>query len=190
MTVLSVLDSCLDWADGVVAAVGADHRDAATPCPDFTVDGLVAHLVDGLAWYGALPAGGATDPREVTGPDLASGYVEAFRAARAVVRRNWTPPRLDDTFALPVGEVTGVGITEYTVVEVLGHGWDLAVATGRPVRVADDLAEAALRMARGLGEDTLRSPGMMGAPTPVDAAAPAIDRFVAYLGRRPGSVPG
>ena len=185
MTVLSVLDGCLDWTDGVVAGIGAGHRDAATPCPEFTVDGLVAHLVDGLAWYGALPAGGATDPREVKGPDLASGYADAFRAARAVVRRNWTPPRLDDTFALPVGQVTGAGITEYTVVEMLGHGWDLAVATGQPVHVADELAEAALTIARGLGEETLRGPGMMGAPTPVDADAPAMDRFVAYLGRRP-----
>lgn len=183
---LTVLDSCLTWVDGVVAGIGAEHRDAPTPCPEFTVDLLVAHLVDGLVWYGGLPAGGPADPREVHGPDLRRvGYHDAFRAACDTVRRNWTERHLADAFPAPGGEVTGEGITQYEIVEVLGHGWDLATATGQPVTVAPGLAEAALTIARGLGEETLRGPGMMANPVSADPDAPAIDRFVAYLGRKP-----
>jgi uncharacterized protein (TIGR03086 family) len=184
--VLTVLDNCLDWVDGVVAQVGEEHRDSPTPCPEFTVDQLVEHLVNGLVWYGGLPAGGPADPREVRGPDLRTvGYHDAFRAARETVRRNWTPDHLADTFPMPGAEVTGRGVTEYEIVEVLGHGWDLATATGQPVTVAPELAETALTIARGLGEEVLRAPGMMASPAPAGPDAPAIDRFVAYLGRRP-----
>jgi uncharacterized protein (TIGR03086 family) len=184
-TVLDQLDECLDWAEGVLAGIGTGRRDAPTPCPEFTVERLVGHVVDGLVWYGGLPAGGPTDPRDVHGPDLArTTYADAFRAARAVVGRNWTPHHLAERFALPFGEITGAGITEYTIIEVVGHGWDLAVSTGQPADVAPELAEAALAIARSLGE-MLRYPGMMGAAVPVDADAPAIDRFVAFLGRQP-----
>lgn len=133
-----------------------------------------------------MPVGGPTDPREVHGPDLGrTAYADAFRAARAAIGRNWTSARLADAYALPFGEITGTGITEYTIVETLGHGWDLAIATSQPINVAPDLAEAALTVARGLGEQTLRAPGMMATAVTVASHMPAIDRFVAFLGRQP-----
>lgn len=118
MPPLALLDGCVDWAGGVVARVRTEQRDAATPCPDFTVDRLVAHLIDGLTWYGQLPAGGLMDPREVHGPDLRRmPHPDAFHAARATILRNWTAAHLADTYALPFGETTGTGITEYMIVE-------------------------------------------------------------------------
>jgi hypothetical protein len=53
--------------------------------------------------------------------------------------------------------------------------------------VAPDLAEAGLTVAHGLGEQVLRAAGMMADAVIVDAHAPAIDRFVAFLGRQPQS---
>jgi uncharacterized protein (TIGR03086 family) len=188
ISTLALLDGCLDWAGDVVAGIRAEQRDAATPCPQFTVEGLAAHLIDGLTWYSGIPAGGPTDPREATGPDLRQeAYVDAFHTTRAAIHRNWTPARLADTYSLPPGETTGTGITEYMIVETLGHSWDLAVATGQPISVPADLAEAGLTVARGLGEPTLRAEGMMANPVPIATHAPAIDRFVAYLGRQPQS---
>lgn len=187
---LVLLDGCLDWVDGVVAGIRTEQRDAPTPCPDFTVDRLAAHLVDGLTWYGRLPAGGRTDPREVHGPDLRQvPYADAFHAARATIRSNWTSTHLADTYVLPFGEISGTGITEYMIVETLGHGWDLAAATGRPIDAAPDLAEAALTVARGLGEQTIRAQGMMAAAVATGEDAPAIDRFIAFLGRPPTWTP-
>ena len=182
----AVLAGCLDWTAEVMAGIGEEQGEQPTPCAEFTVHQLATHLISGLAWYGELPAGGATDPRDVPGPDLTRGrYDEAFRAVHVVVRRNWTAQHLAETYPLPHGTVTGSGITEYMIVETLGHGWDLAVSTGQGIHVAPDLAEAALTIAQGLGEQTLRSPGMMAAAVTVDEHAPAIDRFVAFLGRQP-----
>ncbi|MFI0482302.1 TIGR03086 family metal-binding protein [Actinomadura sp. 9N215] len=182
---LALLDDCMAWADGVVEGIHAEQGSAATPCSEFTVDDLLAHLIDGLTWFGQLPAGGPTDPRRVHGLDpVGRSHVEAFHAARATIRRNWTPAHLSDTYALPFGQTTGTGITEYMSVETLGHGWDLAAATGQPITVAPHLAEAALTIARGL-EPALRAPGMMADAVTVTADTQPIDRFVAFLGRHP-----
>ena len=86
---------------------------------------------------------------------------------------------------MPFGGCTGAGITEYTIMETLGHGLDLAVATGQPIGLAADVSEASLTVVRGLGEQALRTPGMMAAAVSVEAQGPAIDRFVAFLGRQP-----
>jgi uncharacterized protein (TIGR03086 family) len=183
---LDLLDDSLSHIGGVLSVIRADQRGEPTPCPDLTVGHLVAHVINGLAWYGQLPAGGNPDPREVSGPDLSSvAIMDAFDTVLATTRRNWTAEHLDRTFALPFGDITGEGITAYTVVELLAHGWDLAMATGQPVKVPGELAEAGLAIAHGMSEELLRAPGMMAAAVPVDADAPAIDRLVAFLGRRP-----
>jgi uncharacterized protein (TIGR03086 family) len=188
VTLLGLLDESLSYADLVVAGIGKDQALEPTPCPDFTVEHLVEHLVNGLAWYGGLPVGGDTDPRNVSGPDVGEvGYGPAFASAAASVRTNWTQAGLATSYAMPFGAVTGEGITEFQVVEVLVHAWDLAVATGQPARPADELAERALEVARRLPEDALREPGMMAEPVSVPESAPALDRLVAFLGRRPAA---
>jgi uncharacterized protein (TIGR03086 family) len=184
LPLLELLDRCLDHAATVVAGIRDDQRAAPTPCPDLTVDQLLVHLVGGLKWYGQLPAGGPGDPRDVPGSQLAPlSYPDAFADVRTLIRSTWSPARLTDRYPMPGGEVTGAGMTEYMVVEVLGHTWDLAVATGQPTDPPGGVAEDALGVARGLGEEALRAPGMMGPAVPVDPDAPAIDRFAAFLGR-------
>jgi uncharacterized protein (TIGR03086 family) len=186
VTLLGLLDESLSYADVVVAGIATDQALAPTPCPDFTVEHLVEHLVNGLAWYGGLPTGGDPDPGKATGPDVREvGYRPALESVTALVRSNWTDASLRASYPMPFGEITGEGITEYQVVEVLVHAWDLAVATGRPARPTEQLAERALALAHRLSEDTLRGPGMMADPVTVPDSAPALDRLVAFLGRQP-----
>jgi uncharacterized protein (TIGR03086 family) len=183
---LTLLDRCLDYADRVIAGIPDDRRTAPTPCADYDVEHLTAHLVKGTQWTADLPGGGTTDPLADPEPDLRGvALAEAFRAAAADTRAKWTGADLGRTFVMPFAEITGEGLIQYLIVELLGHGWDLAVATGQPADAGDDLAEAGLRVARDLGE-VLRSPGMMGPMVSVPAGAPAMDRFAAYLGRNPG----
>jgi uncharacterized protein (TIGR03086 family) len=185
-TLLELLDESLVYAAEVLAGIEPAYGDAATPCPDFTVDHLVEHLVNGLAWYAGLPAGGEADPRDVRGPDpRETGYVNALASVVADVRQNWSTRLLGEKLTLPFGTVTGAGMTQYTIIEVLAHGWDLAVATKQPNRPPEELAEQALAVAQELDEETLRSPGMMADQVPVEAGAPPMDRFVAFLGRQP-----
>jgi uncharacterized protein (TIGR03086 family) len=73
-----------------------------------------------------------------------------------------------------------------SVGELVTHGWDLAVATGRRHLLDDDLAAGALPAtvakipADHRGEDV-----PFGPVVPVADDAPAIDRLVGWLGRDP-----
>jgi uncharacterized protein (TIGR03086 family) len=182
---LTLLGRCLAYADRVIAGIPEARRGAPTPCADYDVEHLTAHLVKGVRWTADLPGGGTTDPLADPEPDLRGVPLpDAFRAVAADVRAAWSEADLERKFVMPFVEITGEGLIQYLIVELLGHGWDLATATGQPADAGEDLAEAGLRVARDLGE-VLRSPGMMGPAVQVPAGAPAMDRLAAYLGRTP-----
>ena len=141
-------------------------------------------------WWGCL-AGAATH-RRFNGsagradPHLAgAALLPPFRAAAAEVRRNWTAAALATTYATPMGAISGAGLASYTVVEIVVHSWDLAVATDQAIRPTDSLATLVLGLASEFDEATLRAPGMMAPAVDVPAEAPAMDRLVAFLGRDP-----
>ena len=183
---LDLLLAGLDLAEAVVSSVDDARRHAPTPCPDLDVEELVGHLVAGLAWFAGLPSGAtAANPAgaepELAGLPLGPAFAEAARA----VRRSWTAQAVDRTFVMPWGLADGSEMASFMAVEVLAHAWDLSTGSGQPRYPVDDLAAVALDVAQELDEQTLRSPGMMAPPVPVDQTAPAIDRFVAFLGRDP-----
>ena len=179
---LEAVAGALDPADRVIAGIAGDRRHAPTPCEGYDVEGLTAHLVQKVVFFGGLPGGGATDPEAVPEPDLAgTPLVEPFRSAADRVR----PARLGREYDLAPGRMSGAELARYFLLEVLGHGWDLAVATGQPADAGDALAEAGLRAAGDIGDEVLRSPGLMGPVVSLGDDARAMDRFVAYLGRDP-----
>ena len=80
----------------------------------------------------------------------------------------------------------GEMVFNMTVMEYLTHGWDLAVATAQPIPYTDAEAEEALSRAQATLPPEYQGEGMaFGAPVDVADDAPAIDRFVAFLGRPP-----
>lgn len=183
---LDLLLGGLDLAEAVVTAVPDELRRAPTPCPDLDVEHLVAHVVAGMTWFAGLPGGDPSaavpeaDP-VLTGLPLGPAFASAARG----VRRGWSVPAVEAVYPMPWGPADGREMAAFMAVEVIGHAWDLATASGQPRYPVDDLAQAALEVALELDEQTLRSPGMMGPPVDAGADAPAIDRFVAFLGRDP-----
>jgi uncharacterized protein (TIGR03086 family) len=182
---LTLLHRSLEYADRIIAGIPDNRRDAPTPSEDFTVEQLTLHLLSGLHWAGALPGGGPGGPDADNEPDPgATSLVAAYRAAAGRMRSAWTPDQLDRVYDTAGDKATGAGIVQFMIVEVLGHGWDLAVATGQPADAGADIATAALRVAEDLG-DVLQAPGMMAPPVLVPEGASPMDRFVAFLGRDP-----
>jgi uncharacterized protein (TIGR03086 family) len=91
---------------------------------------------------------------------------------------------LDRTYPLPIGQVPGLSLIEIRLIEHLGHGWDLARATGQPAPFPGDLAERGLVVARRQLED--RPAGVhrpFGDEVETADNAPAIDRLAGFLGR-------
>jgi hypothetical protein len=94
------------------------------------------------------------------------------------------PGVLTATYAAPFGPALGVALVRARIVEHLGHGWDLARATGQRASFPDDVVERAIAAARRQLADRPEGPGSaFAAEVPVPADAPAIDRFAGFLGR-------
>ena len=182
---LDLLLAGLDLAEAVVTSVDDGQRHSSTPCPELDVEQLVGHVVAGMLWFAGLPSGSTIGTPSGSDPELAGPLGRAFSDAARAVRRSWTVPVLERSFAMPWGAAAGEELASFMVVEVIGHAWDLATGSGQPRYPVDDLASVALDVARELDQQTLRSPGMLGPPVPIDPSAPAIDRFVAFLGRDP-----
>jgi uncharacterized protein (TIGR03086 family) len=72
------------------------------------------------------------------------------------------------------------------LMEYVGHGWDLAVALGRPAPFTEAEAEAALATGRRILSPDYRGPDKsFGEEVPVPEGAPAVERLIGFLGRDP-----
>jgi uncharacterized protein (TIGR03086 family) len=162
--------------------IGAGQWTAPTPCTEWSVRDVVAHLV-GMnlvlaAMFDESPMPARGEDR--LGADPAGAYRRSAASMRAAAARPGVLERSQET---QVGVATGADRVQWRTVDLLSHGWDLAQATGIAAEVPDDLAEQALAFAR------IRLPGQPRAgrfadPQPVPANAPAIDRLAAFTGRR------
>ncbi|WP_328906666.1 TIGR03086 family metal-binding protein [Streptomyces sp. NBC_00234] len=168
--------------------------DGPTPCPDYAVRELIAHLV-GLATAfrdaGRKDLGPTTDTSPgaalpVLGPD----WREALPAVLDELVAAWRSPAALEGMTRAGGvdlpaEVAGhVALNELVI-----HGWDLARSTGQEFG-AD---EADLRSSEAMltpAEGEAGGSDIFGPPVPVPADAPLLDRVIGLSGRRPDWRPG
>jgi len=173
-----------------VAAVTQDQLDLPTPCPEYDVRTLIAHITGGLTRTALVGEG---DPEALTRPSMAEGVPDdgwpaAYRTAAARATAAWADDaKLDALVEVPWGKVPGrIALSGY-VQEVLAHGWDLAQATGQPTEGDPELATWALAISRRILPPEIR--GQEGVPfgpvvdVPADAGPYA--QLAAWLGRRP-----
>lgn len=183
----------------VLGAVRTEQLDDPTPCDAFDVRQLLGHLVGVLHRVARLGRG--EDP-------FAGGDVEApgddwsgaWAAAAHEVQAAWTDPSvLARPMALPWQQGTGGEILAGFLSELTVHTWDLATATVQEPVWDDDVVRAALatsvglpaegrlelfeRISREMGFDEVAIPFADAVAVPDDASA--IDRLVAWNGRRP-----
>jgi len=175
----------LDMTGRVVSGIPADRWHAATPCPEWDARALVNHLVSGNLWAAELAAGatiegvGSRLDGDLLGADPAAAYRDSATAAAAVFRR---PGALEAPCAVSYGPVPGSVYAGHRFIDVLVHGWDLAVATGQDPALDPELMEAC----QGVIEpqlDAFRGAGAFGPQLSVPAGASAQTRFLALLGR-------
>jgi uncharacterized protein (TIGR03086 family) len=137
----------LDATRGLVAGVGDGQWGDPTPCEDWDVRTLVNHIVSGN-WWAAELASGATIADvgdrldgDVLGTDPLAEYDDSAAAAAAVFRR---PGAMEAPAAVSYGPVPGEVYCGHRLVDVLIHGWDLAVGTGQDRTLAPELVEVCL----------------------------------------------
>lgn len=186
------LQPAADRVRDVAGRLHDDQLDLPTPCPDYTVRDLVAHLT-GLS--AAFTASAAKDFGPLTDSDPGS--------QRPVLPEDWRtalPQRLDGlvtawadpaayegmtragALELPAQVAAVVALDELTL-----HGWDLARAMGLSYDLDEDTGPIVLGFVQEVAEDPGGS-GLFGPPVAVPADASLLDRVLGLAGRDPSWV--
>ena len=174
----------------VVTGIGDDQLAAPTPCHGMTVADVLDH-VDGLclAFAGAaaknLDAGrrGPAADGSRLGPDWRTRIPGRLADLAAAWRdeRAWTGMTRAGGIDMP-GEIAGT----VAIDEVVVHGWDVAVATGRGYACDEELLTAAYGFAQAtVARNPQGTPGLFGPPVTVPDDAPLLHRLLGLTGRDP-----
>ena len=170
----------------VVTAIGADQWSAPTPCADWDVRALVNHVVAGNHWAARLGAGetiaqvGTDLDGDLLGDDPVAAYDASAEPAARVFERHGA---MDAMCAVSYGPVPGSMYAGHRFIDVLVHGWDMAVATGQDAELPEELVEACWRVVEPQLA-MLAGSGMFGDPQPIPTDADIQTRLLATLGRR------
>ena len=163
---------------GVVGGIRPDQLDDPTPCSEFTVRGVLEHMIGGAAMFAAAFRG--TEPAQPDTTDVLAGFGPALTELAASIQG---PGALGRTIQAPFGEVSGDTFARFVVLDGLVHGWDLATATGQPYGPPDALVDAVDAFARQ-ALDPLRDGHTFGPAVEPPTSATPIERLAAFTGRR------
>ena len=171
---------------GVVGAITPEQLDQPTPCADYTVRGVLEHMIGGATMFAAAYRGETAAEPDLT--DVLAGFGPALENLGGAIV---APGALERTVAAPFGEVPGDTFARFVVLDGLVHGWDLATATGQTYDPPNELVAEADAFARSAIDPLRDGQTFADALEPAPDATP-IERLAAYTGRRPvsaGEVP-
>lgn len=182
---LGLLERAISYTMGNLHNVTSAALSRPTPCRDWDLSDLLAHMNDSLtALHDAIdlghvdlsPATGAADP--------AADLVAALRE-RAGLLLGACARTEGDLVSVGGCPVSASVVTIAGAVEVAIHGWDVAQACGHPQPIPPRLAEELLQLSPLLVTAADR-PGRFAAPVACAPGAGPADRLIAFLGRDPG----
>lgn len=189
----------IELAAPVIEQAQRHSQGAPTPCPDFDVAALLAHLHAVLLRINAVPGGNV---REVADRIPSDDYAAAWGKAAATTQGVWSSHDLDDVTVVPWRELTIREAAGMYAAEVVCHAWDLASATGQNFDIPADLAGVCIAAYRheippekraqifeavraGLPDGLTLDQDPFGAALPIAEDASPVDQVVAMSGRDP-----
>ena len=173
MDLLGALDAATDEFGRRLASVGAQAWASPTPCAEWDVRYLVAHVVGGNRFsalvLGGMSAADAID-QVMSSPQLGRDALAAWATtcaaqASAFAEVLASQRRIDH----PLGEISGSEFLRFRVFDVTLHSWDLARAIGASEHLDADLVEVVLDI--------------------VESGPPGMGFGIVPLGRAPADAP-
>jgi len=193
MTDIAILDRrAVEVSQTIVDRVDATQLDLPTPCVEWNLGQLLAHMVGQHYGFAASARGETADltvwqPRPV-GAAPAKDYAESVATLTAafaedgILRRTFWLPEIRDggPFAAPLA-------MSFHFVDHVVHAWDVAAAIGVAVTFDEDLLQAALRIAEMVPDGPERrvaGAAFRPARMPAEGVS-TLDRILTLLGRSP-----
>ena len=183
---ITLLASAISYALGACVQVAPGEMTLPTPCTDWDLAALLAHLAASMADLESALRTGQLDPEpdDPAAPDPdGDDPVEVLRDRAANLLFACYAHHGPDRFVLVGGLPLPAGIVACTgAVEIAVHGWDVCAARGRGGPIPPALATRMLRLGPLL---VTGREGLFGTPVQVPSQASPGDQLVAYLGRNP-----
>jgi len=167
----------------LIAAIEPDQWTLQTPCPDWGVRALVAHLIAEARW--APPLLAALTIAEIGSSldtPLDPDPVVAWTTAQQAAVRAAQVPHLEQTVVhVSAGDIPAQEYIRQLTADYLVHGWDLAITLGLNETLDPELVDAVQRWFPSQAA-AYRNAGMIAAPIAVAADDPQT-RLLAAFGR-------
>lgn len=167
----------------LVDEIRPDQLDNSTPCRNFTVGGVLDHMLAGGTAFAPLFRG-----EEAKGAPVppADGQVPAAAFRRTMdelLLAMKSPGALDRIVAAPIGDVPGDVFGRFVAFDGLIHSWDLAVGSGQTVTIPEDVVAAVDMFARQALAPEMRDGDTFAEATEAPEGASLLEQLVAFSGR-------
>lgn len=159
--------------------VAADDLSRQTPCAQFTVSELTAHVLKSIEGVGGMA--GAEIPESDEADSVERRVVAAARPALDA----WHRRGLDGTVPFGKGEMPATSACAILSIEFLVHAWDYAMAVGHDLDAPEPLSEYVLGLAEKVIRPEIRRGAGFDDPVEMPDDAGALEKLVAFTGRNP-----
>lgn len=180
---LEQLDELEPLLGQVASGIRPADLDSPTPCANFTVRGVLGHMIGGATQFAAGFRGESPPdvPADVAeGPDVVARAGNALAGLMGAIR---SPGALERTVAAPFGEMPGDAFARFVVLDGLVHGWDLATATGQTYEPSDTLVAEVDAFARQAIAPAMRDGDTFANAVEAPESATPIECLAAFTGR-------
>lgn len=167
----------------IVAGIDDGRLGAPTPCTDYAVKDLLAHVDQVAVGFAAVAR--KSDGGEEPPVGFGNGWRDQLSTRLRELATAWRAP---DAWK-GTGKAAGIELPSETwgkiaFTEVVVHGWDLARATARPFALPEETLRACWEHV-SVFVPQAPIPGLWGPAVPVPGDAPLLDRILGVTGRRP-----
>ncbi|HEU5419335.1 MAG TPA: TIGR03086 family metal-binding protein [Streptosporangiaceae bacterium] len=184
---LELAESAASYALASTAMVTPPMLSRATPCRAWDLATLLDHVTDSAGVLQEAISAGRTGA--VAAPGGSGPVARLRRQLSALLATAAAAGPADHPVAIGDRQLAASVVAITGATELAIHGWDIAVACGRPRPVPPVLAVVLLATAPLLVPAGARH-GLFADPVPLRGPACPGDELVAFLGRQPFSGPG
>ncbi|MBQ0864329.1 TIGR03086 family protein [Streptomyces sp. RK75] len=173
----------------LIAAVRPEQLDNPTPCAEYDVRDLLGHLVSAARRIATVPEGSegkGPDVPEWTAEVAAEQWPELYEDSRKQMISAWEGDGvMDSVITVPWGRMPGRIALAGSVMETVGHTWDLARAIGWTGELDEEVARFALGTARQALPANDREQLPFAEARQAPEGADTSTQLAAWLGRDP-----
>ena len=177
------LSYILPALSSLVGQIDPAQLDHPTPCAEFTVNGVLDHMIvlggSFAYWFRGEEAPEITPP-PVNGSVPAAEFRATMDALLGAVK---SPGAQERMISAPIGDMPGEVFARLVAFDGLIHGWDMATAAGLSFEIPGCVIDAVDQFARQALTPEMRDGDTFKDETVAPPGASRLERLVAFSGR-------